>query len=142
MREPSRRVVLGCLLFGIIVGTILLLPNSAELWSDVRSRIVDTQEYVDDHLVFSALIYFSIYVAVTALSLPTATMMSVIGGALFGRWLGTGLVLSAATLGATLAFWSSRYLFRSWVLRKFGHRLNYICTEAFLLLLTKNSFKN
>ncbi len=126
MREPSRRVVLGCLLFGIIVGTILLLPNSAELWSDVRSRIVDTQEYVDDHLVFSALIYFSIYVAVTALSLPTATMMSVIGGALFGRWLGTGLVLSAATLGATLAFWSSRYLFRSWVLRKFGHRLHWL----------------
>src|SRR5262249_37441880 len=56
-------------------------------------------------------------------SLPVATIVSLLGGALFGRWLGTAVVLLAATLGATLAFLSSRYLLRGFVERRFGGRV-------------------
>ena len=64
-----------------------------------------------------------VYVAVTALSLPAAVPLTLVGGALFGRWLGTGVVSLASTLGATLAFLMSRYLLRDWVQAKFGDRL-------------------
>ena len=49
-----------------------------------------------------------------------------VAGALFGRWLGTGVVSIASTLGAALAFLSSRYVLRDWVQRKFGGRLESI----------------
>jgi uncharacterized membrane protein YdjX (TVP38/TMEM64 family) len=68
-------------------------------------------------------VFFTAYVAVTALSLPAATVLSLAAGVLFGRWVGTAVVLLAATLGATLAFLSSRYLLRDWVRRRSGARL-------------------
>src|SRR5262249_50072969 len=78
---------------------------------------------VDEHLLLAVLIFFLVYVAMTALSLPAAAVLTVLAGALFGRWLGTGVVSLASTLGATLAFLSSRYLFRDWVQRRYPDRL-------------------
>jgi len=41
-------------------------------------------------------------------------------GFLFGRWLGTALVVIAATTGATLAFLAARYLFADAARRRMG----------------------
>ena len=70
--------------------------------------------------------FFLIYVAVTALSLPGAAIMSLIAGALFGVVTGTIVVSFASTIGATLAFLSSRFVLRDWVQGKFGDRLKAI----------------
>lgn len=70
--------------------------------------------------------FFLIYVAVTGLSIPGAAIMSLVAGALFGVVLGTAIVSFASTIGATLAFLSSRYLLRDWVQGKFGERLRAI----------------
>jgi uncharacterized membrane protein YdjX (TVP38/TMEM64 family) len=67
--------------------------------------------------------FFLLYVAVTALSIPGAVIMSLVAGALFGLVPGMVIVSFASTIGATLAFLSSRYLFRDWVQRKFGKRM-------------------
>ena len=45
--------------------------------------------------------YFVIYVAVTALSLPGAAIMTLAGGAIFGLWVGTLVVSFASSAGAT-----------------------------------------
>lgn len=66
---------------------------------------------------------FSIYVAVVALSLPGATVMSLAIGALYGFWVGALLVSFASTIGATFAFLASRYVLRDFVQRRFGDRL-------------------
>ena len=70
--------------------------------------------------------FFLLYVAVTGLSIPGAAIMSLVAGALFGLVLGTIIVSFASTIGATLAFLSSRYLLRDWVQGKFGERLRSI----------------
>jgi uncharacterized membrane protein YdjX (TVP38/TMEM64 family) len=67
--------------------------------------------------------FFLLYVAVTGLSIPGAAIMSLVAGALFGVVIGTLIVSFASTMGATLAFLSSRYLLRDWVQGKFGERL-------------------
>jgi pyruvate/2-oxoglutarate dehydrogenase complex dihydrolipoamide dehydrogenase (E3) component/uncharacterized membrane protein YdjX (TVP38/TMEM64 family) len=70
--------------------------------------------------------YALIYILVTALSLPGATVMTLAGGALFG--LGTALVVVsfASSIGATLAFLVSRFLLRDWVQSRFGEKLSSI----------------
>jgi len=72
----------------------------------------------------SAGLFFLAYVAVTALSLPGAALMTLLAGALFGLFEGFVLVSFASTLGATLAMLSSRFLLRDWVQSRFGQRLS------------------
>jgi pyruvate/2-oxoglutarate dehydrogenase complex dihydrolipoamide dehydrogenase (E3) component/uncharacterized membrane protein YdjX (TVP38/TMEM64 family) len=67
--------------------------------------------------------YFAAYVVVTGLSLPGATLMTLVGGAIFGLLWGTIIVSFASTIGATLAFLASRFLLRDWVQDKFGDKL-------------------
>ncbi|MBA2413689.1 MAG: FAD-dependent oxidoreductase [Burkholderiaceae bacterium] len=79
--------------------------------------------YYAKHPVATAAIFFLLYVAVTAVSFPGATIMTLFGGALFGLLLGTVLVSFASSIGATLAFLASRLALRDWVQNKFGDRL-------------------
>lgn len=71
-------------------------------------------------------VFFAVYVAVTALSLPGAALMTLLAGALFGVVTGTVLVSFASTIGASLAFLAARFLLRDSVQKKFGHRLKAI----------------
>ncbi|MEE9434872.1 MAG: FAD-dependent oxidoreductase [Sphingorhabdus sp.] len=70
--------------------------------------------------------FFLIYVAMAALSLPGAAILTLVAGALFGLLTGTILVSFASTIGATLAFLSSRFLLGDWVQGRFGGRLKAI----------------
>ncbi|MCI1192912.1 FAD-dependent oxidoreductase [Calidifontimicrobium sp. SYSU G02091] len=67
--------------------------------------------------------YFALYVAVTALSLPGAAVMTLAGGALFGFGVALVVVSFASSLGATLAMLVARYLLRDAVQARFGARL-------------------
>jgi pyruvate/2-oxoglutarate dehydrogenase complex dihydrolipoamide dehydrogenase (E3) component/uncharacterized membrane protein YdjX (TVP38/TMEM64 family) len=67
--------------------------------------------------------YFGLYVAMAALSLPGAAIMTLAGGAIFGLAEGTLLVSFASSLGAVLAFGSARLVLRDSVQRRVGDRL-------------------
>ena len=67
--------------------------------------------------------YMGIYIAVAALSLPGAAVLTLAGGGLFGLTVGTVAVSFASTIGATLACLFSRFLLREWVQNKFGDKL-------------------
>ncbi|HSU13129.1 TVP38/TMEM64 family protein [Longimicrobium sp.] len=66
------------------------------------------------------------YVVLTALSIPDAVVFSLALGLLFGRWVGTAMVVGAATVGATLAFLAARYLFADAARRRMGPRMQRI----------------
>ncbi len=70
--------------------------------------------------------YMGIYIAVTALSLPGAAVMTLAGGGLFGLVVGTVVISFASTIGATLACLVARFLLRDWVQDKFGGKLKTI----------------
>jgi len=78
------------------------------------------------HPLQTVLLYFAVYVAVTGLSLPGATLLTLAGGAVFGLFWGTVVVSFASSLGATLAFLASRFVLRDWVRGRFGERLKAI----------------
>jgi len=92
-------------------------------WDYVRTHLDVWQSQVQQQLLLALVVFFLVYLAAAALSLPVAAVMTLLAGALFGRWLGTGVVSLASTLGASLAFLGSRYLFRDFVQRRFGKRL-------------------
>ncbi len=67
--------------------------------------------------------FFAVYVTLTALSVPGAAILTLAAGAIFGVATGTLIVSFASTIGATLAFLASRYLFQNAVQGRFGERL-------------------
>ncbi len=85
-----------------------------------RTRASD---FVASRPIFASVSFFAFYVAVTALSLPGAAVMTLAAGAVFGVVWGLALVSFASSLGATLAFLMSRTLLHDWVQARFGDRL-------------------
>ena len=79
--------------------------------------------YYAQHTWLVLLGFGLLYVIVTALSLPVATALTLLAGALFG--LGVGLVMAsfASTIGATLAFLMARFLARDYVQKKYSKQL-------------------
>lgn len=91
--------------------------------ANLKDRLDAFKAYYADHRLFTMGVYMGIYILVTALSLPGAVIMTLAGGAIFGLFYGLILVSFASTIGATLAFLVSRYMFRDWVQSKFGSKL-------------------
>lgn len=71
-------------------------------------------------------VFFLTYVALTALSIPGAAILTLAAGAIFGLVVGTVLVSFASTIGATLAFLASRFVLGETVQNRFGARLKAI----------------
>lgn len=71
-------------------------------------------------------IFFAVYVVMTALSLPGATLLTLLGGALFGLGWGLLIISFASTIGATLAFLISRFLFRKPIEKRFPRQFERI----------------
>ncbi len=92
----------------------------------VKSNIQIFDSYYDANPVFAIAIFGLIYIAVTALSLPVATILTLTAGALFGILSGTIIVSFASTIGASLAFLASRFLMRDYVQKKYSDKLSAI----------------
>ncbi len=88
-----------------------------------KSKQADIDAFYRANPGQTVLIFFLIYVAVTGLSLPGAALMTLVAGAIFGLLWGTVIVSFASTIGATLAFLASRFLFRDLVQNRFGRSL-------------------
>jgi pyruvate/2-oxoglutarate dehydrogenase complex dihydrolipoamide dehydrogenase (E3) component/uncharacterized membrane protein YdjX (TVP38/TMEM64 family) len=71
----------------------------------------------------TAALFFAVYVAATALSIPGALILTLAAGAMFGLGWGLLLVSFASSLGALLAFLVARYLLRDAIQSRFGKAL-------------------
>lgn len=79
--------------------------------------------YKDNNFVLLSLLYFFLYILITAFSLPAAALVTLVGGAIFGFWWALFLVSFASSIGASLAFLMARTILRDWVQNKFGDKL-------------------
>ena len=133
------RVVIVAIFVGALVAFFALGGNEYVRLESVKRHRDELQAFVEMHYVPALLIAFLVYVAATAFSLPIAIVLSLTIGFSFGRWVGTALVVTAATVGATLLFIAARYLFADAARKRLGtvgERINAGFTEnAFLYLL-------
>ena len=62
------------------------------------------RQFVDANLVLAVVLFMAAYIAIVALSLPGAAVMSIAGGFLFGWIISVPVSMMAAMIGATIVF--------------------------------------
>ena len=121
-----KKIIILLILAILIAGFFLFDLHQYFDFSYIKSKQQIITDYFQTHPIKTAVIFFFIYIAVAGLSLPGATVLSILAGAIFGLPLGVFIVLLAATIGATIAFWFSRYIFHDFVQDRFGDKLQAI----------------
>ena len=118
------RQILLLLLLALAVGGLVALDLGSFLsFEQLKTSQAGFAQLNAEQPFMVAAVFFWLYVAATALSFPGATILTLAGGAVFGFWPGLLLVSFASTLGATLAFLASRFVWRGAVEARFGQRL-------------------
>jgi len=101
------------LLTAVALGGVLAWLLRGELQLDrLIEREVELLRWRDDHFWLAIFLAGAVYALVTGLSIPGATLLTLVTGWLFGFGPGLIVVSLASTTGATLAF-----LFARWVLK-------------------------
>lgn len=77
----------------------------------------------DRHPLPVVAVYAALYVAMAALFLPGAAVLSLLAGAMFGLLWGVVIVSFSSSAGAAIACFVSRYLLRDWAEDRFGGML-------------------
>lgn len=119
----SRWALLGAIAALIAAFFVFDLQDYLTL-ETLKSQQAAIETYRSNRPGLAVAVYALIYIAVTGLSLPGATILTLAGGAVFGLLWGTLIVSFASSIGATLAFLAARFLFRDAVKVRFGDRLN------------------
>lgn len=101
---------------------ILILAVAATFkWTDIGSYF--SREYIEDTLnrlgSFAPVGFVLFYGLATTLGVP-GTILTIIGGVVFGSYLGTLLIVIGATLGASGAFFVAKFLARDFINEMFG----------------------
>jgi uncharacterized membrane protein YdjX (TVP38/TMEM64 family) len=103
--------------------TVLVLAmgwhRELSLENVVRHRTA-LDAFVAGHLPAALASFAALYVAVVALSIPGAGVLSIASGVLFGIWLGGLASIFAATVGAIIIFLIARTAFGEHLLRRAG----------------------
>jgi dihydrolipoamide dehydrogenase len=114
-----------------LLGAIVLIFFHFELDQYLTLEYIKTQQqiidqYYAENRLLTLVGFFVLYVVITGVSLPGATVLTLAGGAVFGLVTGLILISFASTIGASIAFLVSRYLFRDAVQTRFGTSLKSI----------------
>lgn len=123
MKKYQKKILLLAVIIGIIIGVYLSGLDDYLTFDQLKTYKTDIQRYVTDHFLWSVLIFILVYIGVTGLSLPGATILTLSGGSVFGTFPAAIFVNIGATIGATIAFLLARYLLGQWVQNKFKDHL-------------------
>ena len=120
--KPMKVIPVFVLAFGLVAFFFLDLDRHFLL-----AALTDNHDFllgwVAQAGAFSWLVFGVFYAFVTAFSVPGGAVMTILGGFLFGPWLGGTLSVVGATVGATVVFLAARYALGDFLKAKLGRSM-------------------
>ncbi|MBL9192308.1 MAG: TVP38/TMEM64 family protein [Opitutaceae bacterium] len=101
----------------LLLGVVVLALGVTARLLPLSSWLQDALEGIRRQGVFGMVVFVVLYVVCTVLFVP-GSVLTLGAGAVYGVGVGSLLVSIGATLGASAAFLTGRYLARSWVQRR------------------------
>ncbi len=131
--KPYQKFLKPLLVLAIILAIVgFFLSGLGEVLSleYIKERYQEWQNLYAENQWTVVIVFFAIYTASSALSLPIAALLTLLSGAIFGFGLGLPIASFASSLGAFIAFLITRYLFKEAVQKRYSNALTK-CNEAF-----------
>src|SRR4030067_2715335 len=101
----------------IVVFVFLIAGIATAITYRKQLNVTALESWLADAGIMAPLLFMGIYAISTVLFLP-GSVLTIAGGVLFGPVWGTFYSLTGATIGATIAFLTARYLASDLILRK------------------------
>jgi pyruvate/2-oxoglutarate dehydrogenase complex dihydrolipoamide dehydrogenase (E3) component/uncharacterized membrane protein YdjX (TVP38/TMEM64 family) len=121
-----RRLILAGVIAALVAAYFLSGADQALTLANLQAEQARFQGWLAEEPLKVVGGFFLIYVVMAALSLPGATLLTLLGGALFGFFWGLVIISFASTLGATLAALIARTLARAPLEKRFAPQLERI----------------
>ena len=123
--SKQKLILLAVIALPVVAFLLLGGPELLTL-ENLQRHQADLNQWINSNLLLAVSGYALIYIAVTALSLPGAAVLTLAGGAFFGNAVGLLAVSVASTIGASLAFLVARFLLRDTLRRKYANTVRRI----------------
>ncbi len=123
MSIPRNKLLLLALLATLVGAFFLLDLHSHFNFDTLKASQAQLDAYYKLHPLKMAGGFFLLFVLLTGLSLPASGILIMASGVIFGLVWGTLISTFACSIGATLSFLCSRYLFRDVVVHQFQAKL-------------------
>jgi uncharacterized membrane protein YdjX (TVP38/TMEM64 family) len=114
------------LVVAAVAAVVVLGPSQAAVWDASRAHLAEWRAWVDRNLFAALATFYLVFGCAASLPFPVLTVMTLLGGALFGVPLGLLASCLAYTTGVTVSFLATRVLFRDRVQRMEGKWLSRI----------------
>lgn len=113
----------------LLIVAILSLYIIAERYlgfDQIHQLIAKVQQWTTEYPILVCVSFAITYIVLTAASIPAASALSLIGGAIYGNQWGTMIVLTSATIGSTIAFWTAQRHMRQRLQARFPKQFEFI----------------
>ncbi|MDC3004160.1 VTT domain-containing protein [Candidatus Pelagibacter sp.] len=139
VNENKLKIIIGIIYLFIVMGFLFLFFSyfsfddfsSFELIKNNRNKLNE----IKNSNLFIASILFLIGVIIWVMLLGFGSPVTLVGGFIFGKWIGTILIVFGLSIGATILYVSANYLFKDLIEKKFSSKFSNL-TEKF----KKNEF--
>ena len=84
------------------------------------------QNYISNNFLFSFLIFTFSYCFLIVCNFPIASLLSLIGGFLYGTWIGGIGIIIGGTLGSFIVFLLAKSFFHDYITKKLLHKYPFI----------------
>ena len=121
--DARGRFILGILFFcSILIIWFSGLTKYATFENIIHHARMLTH-FVEEHYLLSVGIFGLVYILITLLAIPAASMLTLVGGFLFGFFPSLAFTIFFGTIGALLSFFMMRYLFAEFVQHHYAAHL-------------------
>ncbi len=121
--DIKRFVPLAILMIGLAVALYFDIHKLLS-FSVIGENYSDLKSYIDNQYIFSLLLFSVVYILTVAFSIPGASILSLLYGALLGTFVAGSLIVVSATIGATIIFLAAKYAFQDSLKKRAGPWLN------------------
>ena len=132
--EKNIKFILGLIYILIIIVFLWFFFEQFSIQDFTSYELIkknrDTLNNLKNVNIFLSSLIFLIVTIVWVLLLGFGSPIFLIGGFIFGKWVGTTLVVLGLTLGSTLLYYFANFLIKDLIYKKFSSKFKYL-TEKF-----------
>jgi uncharacterized membrane protein YdjX (TVP38/TMEM64 family) len=133
LNKSKKKMLLLVVLLAAVLALRFSPAGDALTFENLKQHRDLLSAFVESNYGFAVALFIAVYILAVAFSIPGAVVLTLAGGFLFGAVAATLYVNLGATLGATFAFLSARYLLGERLQEKYQEQLNKFNQE-----ITKN----